>query len=190
MQDGRASANARRGDETVQGLADRHTCAPGTTIKLRRESEVLQTVETQHRKCLQATFDEGSPPLINSTQRSACGESLSFRTSIQTLVSTTITSARDDSRQGCPPSGHALADRVRRCADDERPALATPRRRLRASSALRSAPGLRGAHGHRSRCLSSYTTGYTPKGVRLDASLTGDGGKVLEISVGSDPEAA
>src|ERR1700722_5252656 len=58
MQDGRARAHARRGDQTVQSLADRHTCAPGATVKLRCQSEVLQTVETQHRKYLQVTFDE------------------------------------------------------------------------------------------------------------------------------------
>src|SRR5580704_1820579 len=115
----------------------------------------------------------GSPPSINSTQRRACGESLSLRTSIQTLVSTTITSVWIDSLQGYPPSGRAPADQARRCVDGEPPALATPRLPPRALSVLRSAPGLRGAHGHRSRCSSSYTTAYTSEGVHVDASLGG-----------------
>jgi hypothetical protein len=186
MQDWRTSTHARRGDQTVQRLADRHARAPGTAVQLRRQSEVVQTIETQHRKCLQVTFDEARffvrakaledlgehdvgegdrlAPSISSTQRSACGESLSFRTSIQTLVSTTITNARDGSRQDRPPSGHAPADRARRCVDGERPALAKPHPLPHASSALRSAPGLREAHGRRSRCSSSYTTEYASKG--------------------------
>jgi uncharacterized protein len=58
MQDGRASAYAGCGDETVQRLADRHARASGATIQLRRQSKVVQTIETQHRERLQVTFDE------------------------------------------------------------------------------------------------------------------------------------
>lgn len=58
VQDGRASAYAGCGDETVQRLADRHTRASGTTVQLSCQREVIQTVETQHWKCPQVTFDE------------------------------------------------------------------------------------------------------------------------------------
>src|SRR3984885_16160622 len=119
----------------------------------------------------------GSPASISSTQRIACRESCSLRTSIHTLVSTTITSARDDSRRGPPPSGHAPAGRGRRYADGERPALAMPRPPPRASFARQSPPELRAVHGRRSRCSSSYTTRYTSQGVFRAKNLDGEGGK-------------
>ena len=118
----------------------------------------------------------GSPSSISSTQRCACGEPRSFRTSIQTLVSTTITSARGGSRQGRPPTGHAPADRAHRYVGGEQPTHATPHRPLRASSERQSTPGLRGAHGRRSQCSFAYTRAYTSEGVYRREACTERGG--------------
>lgn len=58
MQDGRSSAHTGRGDQTVQRLTDRYTRAPGATVELRRKSEVVQTIETQHWECPEATLNK------------------------------------------------------------------------------------------------------------------------------------
>jgi hypothetical protein len=94
----------------------------------------------------------GSPASINSTQRLAGRESRSFSTSIQTLVSTTITSVRDDCPQGCPPSEPVHADPGCRYVDGEQPTRAVPHQRLLASSLPRSALGPHAERHRRSRC--------------------------------------
>ena len=143
-QDPQGEGSGRRGDDAPPAPPPDPTGSPcSTSVRMTSVSAM------------------GSPDSMSSTQRWACGAGVSFRTSIQTLVSTTITTGHDDFQPGHRPNGPSRAAQARRSDDAERRVHAAPDSRYRASSASRPGAGPRARRRRRCQCWSAYTLIYT-----------------------------